>query len=322
MKTKFAAIMLILCIITTQTVAFAVNDSQAKELQGVWTCALADGISTLTFNEDGTASLVVGNATYKCTYSLNGNTLNLTQNGSTITASYTNDTISFVLAGQHLVFSRDAFEPTDLIGTWECGLADSVSTLTINSDGTASMVVGGSTYKVTYTVIGNTINLTQNGSTITGTCDSNTISLTFAGVHMLFTKKTAAVIADSYVGTWHCYKTVTDGVTHMANGRGTSSVIVLCEDGRAFSSLLPWLADSNEAHAWLENDGTVLIYQPWDTDAEPLLAYLEGEDLVVPYIPNWSADQACYFTKNPDQNTIKECNSALRNAQKFIGELP
>lgn len=83
----------------------------AEGIEGTWTCPLADGESTLVIRPDGSATLKVSIALYRCTWKLSGSSLTLTQNNTPLQGTYDGSTISLNLGSTSMRFTRTGDVP-------------------------------------------------------------------------------------------------------------------------------------------------------------------------------------------------------------------
>ncbi len=79
----------------------------SDSIEGTWTSRLTDSTAALVIRADGTADLLVGVATYRCTWKLSGKTLTLTQNNSPVKGTYDGKTIQLTIGSTKLSFKRD-----------------------------------------------------------------------------------------------------------------------------------------------------------------------------------------------------------------------
>lgn len=172
------------------TVKFSGND---PEIVGKW--LLGDDAGTyMEFHADGSgvsggAAADIATIIFEWTRSGDSVVLEYTFMGVATSAeySYSADAGTLTYAGNAgRVFSRG--QENTVLGEWQCQLADALSTLTINDDGTAKLVIANAVYNITWTLEGSALYLDQNGAVLTAEFDGETINLPIAGMNMVFTR--------------------------------------------------------------------------------------------------------------------------------------
>lgn len=189
----------------------------ADPLQGSW-YAEPDGVEmTFTFNGDGTGSVETMGMTMDTTYTVSGNTISLTMSfmGESETTEFeysvSGNELSLTTDGETQVFTKKgtASKPSTnsgsvggsvsssdpLKGSWSAEQDGVEMTFTFNGDGTGSVETMGVSMDTTYTISGNTVELTMSfmGESETQeleySINGNELTLTDGVDPIVFTKK-------------------------------------------------------------------------------------------------------------------------------------
>ena len=143
----------------------------------------------MELNADGSATLTINDSVYSFTWTLNGTSLMLDQNGIELPAEYNGNTISLPLGNNVLTFIRDASQAEgDITGTWTAQLADAVAVMELNADGSATLTISPNVYSFTWTLNGTARVLDQNGVELPAEYDGTAISLPLGNNVLIFTK--------------------------------------------------------------------------------------------------------------------------------------
>ena len=161
----------------------------AGDVTGTWTAQLLDAVAVMELNADGSAILTISPNEYSFTWTLNGTSLVLDQNGVELPAEYNGTTISLPLGNNVLIFTRsDSQAAGDITGTWTAQLLDAVAVMELNADGSASLTISPNVYSFTWTLNGTSLVLDQNGVELPAEYDGSTISLPLGTNVLIFTK--------------------------------------------------------------------------------------------------------------------------------------
>ena len=227
--------------------------------------------TTYTFAKDWTVK--VGNSKY--TYTLEGNTLTLTNGATSISGTYVNGVITL---------NSDALQKADQFkGEWVVSASVNYK-LTFDGKGAWTLVTFGyetngynASYKTyskvegTYTVNGDEATLTENGNTYKVSLDSDGyLAMLGSGVDMSFGR------ADGYAGEWIAHFKKGDVVLHLngitVDGSGMGEIEYW--DGNVY----PLFYAMEYGRITLYNDAIVFGYMTYNTRTNTLTAYLYDSD--------------------------------------------
>ena len=179
---------------TAEAGALSVSFGADADIVGMWLLGDAEG-TYMQFKEDGTGvsgGAAASIATIIFEWSRKGDTVTLEYaiNGMPAFAEYSysaaDGTLTYAGDAGRVLRRAEISAAPDVTGEWKCQLADALSTLTINADGTAKLVIGAAGYSLTWTLEGDSLNLDQNGVVITASYDGEIIDLPIAGASMIF----------------------------------------------------------------------------------------------------------------------------------------
>lgn len=194
----------------------------SRALLGKWVEPLDTDIGwTLLIQADGTAVLKDFDDVYSCEWRLAGNVLTLTSNGRTIATGFVSnvgvievmpvddiDFTGFSLRREGAAAASASASSGGIVGYWTEMTMDGI-TLDIRQGGSAVLVIDGDSYNCKWQLSGSNLTLSDNGSPIRGTYNSQTgvIQLTVETYTFTFRKggtsgASAGSSARSVVGTW------------------------------------------------------------------------------------------------------------------------
>ncbi|MBR2854872.1 MAG: hypothetical protein IKE81_11155 [Clostridia bacterium] len=136
-----------------------------------------------------------------------------------------------------------AMADTDVTGTWYASMMGIPMTMTLNADGTGTMIspVQGGEAPAAWTMEGDKITITVNDSPATGTVTADAITLEESGMEIVFTRDAveaitvgeikAAESVDAFLGKWAVKYMETDGLIMDINALGSVMPDVTIADG-------------------------------------------------------------------------------------------
>lgn len=178
-----------------ETIAFSTDH---QDITGLWTAPVNGSTATLEIDANGTCELIVVTVD-KATWTLEEQTLRLTQGGDSIYGTYDGKTIKLDFFGKLLAFTRksnneetkvestsSSSDTQSIIGTWSVPTKNSSIILEFSADGTCELITGG-TNKATWSLNGQQLTIkNRNGQILKGTYDGNTIILSINGSQLCF----------------------------------------------------------------------------------------------------------------------------------------
>lgn len=178
--------------------AAATGSTSSNGIVGTWTELSMGGI-TLDIRQGGSAVLVIDGDVFNCKWQLSGSNLTLSDNGSPIRGTYNSQTGVLQLTVETYTFTfrkvagagaASTTSPRGVVGTWTQHVVGGTVTLTIRSDGSATLKIATTQYACTWRLSGSTFTLINNGSPVNGTYNSrtDTISITIGTAHLNLTR--------------------------------------------------------------------------------------------------------------------------------------
>ncbi len=173
------------------------SDTTEEELPvvGKWIIGDAYGQSYILLNPDytgesgGTSNTNAIIETIAFNWEMQDNLINITRpDGVSYSLTLTDDNTLALTNNPSRVFVKAEEIEEKYVGTYVEVLADDTATLVIRSDGSATIRVAQTEYSCTCTQEGDILTFKQGNSTIIGVWENNTISMTFAGINLVFSR--------------------------------------------------------------------------------------------------------------------------------------